>query len=69
LWTEIKNISATKMPNKQTQRRLFCFNKFLEVTDTIYRNPDRIPNKQRINISGYVHLTGLYTSEIAKDLR
>jgi hypothetical protein len=48
---------------------LYCFSKFLEVTDTIYSNPDRIPSEQRINISGYVHLTGLYKEEIVKDLR
>jgi hypothetical protein len=49
--------------------RLNFFNTFLEVTHTIYSNPDRIPNEQRINISGYVHFTGLQKEEIAKYLR
>jgi hypothetical protein len=47
---------------------VFCFSKSLQVADRIYRNPERIPNKRRINNSGYLNLTGLHTAEIAKDL-
>jgi hypothetical protein len=68
LWTEVKHIFSYEHTNYATQRGCTVSVNSLESQTQQYRNPDRIPNKQRIKTSRYVQLTWLHTEEIARDL-